>query len=266
MRLRIFIKARKIPMLHRHRVVSLLKEALRRASPEYKEEIFTPHLTRPFNFNLLLPRSKNVYKGRLQIEPGVEVEDTIFELRPSDFASLFLSTLDYTFAITFFNGIRQLKYFAFSTDDTMLIDGEPQEWEIAKVMVLKERPITDSTVVFRTCSPFIIENEKDQPILFYEQNFEQELNELMDRIFQSPHIKGKGLSKPLKLQPIKMQKQVARTTFKEFRMKTGRPIMFLTGNSGTFRLSGDPEDLNIIYRIGLGNRTSQGFGMVEVLQ
>jgi CRISPR-associated endoribonuclease Cas6 len=41
--------------------------------------------------------------------------------------------------------------------------------------------------------------------------------------------------------------------------------MYLTGNTGIFKLSGHPKDLEILYKIGIGNRTGQGFGMVEVL-
>ena len=106
---------------------------------------------------------------------------------------------------------------------------------------------------------------EDKPVLFSDKRFEKELNEVTDRILRSETIKGKGLEKPLKFEPLKMNKQVVKHTLKAFREKTGKPIMYLTGNSGIFKLSGHPKDLEILYRIGIGNRTGQGFGMVEVL-
>jgi CRISPR-associated endoribonuclease Cas6 len=42
--------------------------------------------------------------------------------------------------------------------------------------------------------------------------------------------------------------------------------MYITGNTGIFKLSGDAEDLNMLYKIGIGNRTGQGFGMLEILK
>ncbi|MCS7232055.1 MAG: CRISPR-associated endoribonuclease Cas6, partial [Elusimicrobiota bacterium] len=35
--------------------------------------------------------------------------------------------------------------------------------------------------------------------------------------------------------------------------------------SGVFELSGNPEDLDYLQKIGIGLRRAQGFGMVEVV-
>jgi len=42
--------------------------------------------------------------------------------------------------------------------------------------------------------------------------------------------------------------------------------MVLTTYKGTFCLKGDPEDLQLLYQTGIGLRTGQGFGMVEVIK
>jgi CRISPR-associated endoribonuclease Cas6 len=76
---------------------------------------------------------------------------------------------------------------------------------------------------------------------------------------------GRSLKETLKFYPLNMRKEVVKHTLRSFREKTGKPIMYITGNSGIFKLKGHPEDLQVIYQIGFGNRRSQGFGMVDVI-
>lgn len=264
MRIKVLIKTNKIPIIYRHRVISLFKEALKKADKDYKEFLYNGKITKPFSFNLLLPKEKKPEKAKIQIDENFVIEDTVFNIE-GGYLSLFISALDYRFLISVFNGLKRLKNFDFSSDKNMLINGEKIVWQIEKVIPLNERPIKSENIVFKTNSPIIVEDENDNPVLFSDKDFEFHLNQITDKILKSPHIKGKGLEKPLKFEPIKMEKQVVKHTLKDFREKTGKPIMYLTTNSGIFRLTGHPKDLEILYKIGIGNRTGQGFGMVEVL-
>lgn len=65
--------------------------------------------------------------------------------------------------------------------------------------------------------------------------------------------------------PLKLKKQVIKHTIKGFREKTGKPYMMLTCFEGCFQSIGEPEDLQMLYQTGIGLRTGQGFGMVEVV-
>ena len=264
MRMKIYIKTNKIPILYKHKVMSLFKEALKKSDKDYKDFLYKGKITKPFSFNLVLPPKRKPIKAKIQIDENFTIEDTIFEIEEG-YLSLFVSALDYRFLISLFNGLKRLHTFNFSSDTNMLVDGEKITWEIKKVSSLNEKPIKSRHIVFKTNSPIVLENGNDKPVLFSDKNFEYHLNEITDRILKSPHIKGKGLEEPLKFEPIKMKKQVIKHTLKAFREKTGKPIMYLTGNSGIFKLSGHPKDLEILYKIGIGNRTGQGFGMVEVL-
>jgi len=265
MRLKIVIKTDIIPIVYRHRVISLFKEALKRADVEYKKFLYNNSIPKPFSFNLVLPKEKEVKRGTIQIDTNFLIEDNIFYLK-NPYVSLYVSALDYRFVIDLFNGLKKIKIFNFSSDTDMLVNDEKITWEIKKVIYINERPIKEGEITFKTNSPILIEDKDDNPVLFSNENFEKELNEITNRILQSPHIKGKGLEEPLKFEPIKMQKQVIKHTLKSFRYKTGKPLMYLTGNAGIFKLKGHPKDLEILYKIGIGNRTGQGFGMVEVLR
>jgi CRISPR-associated endoribonuclease Cas6 len=264
MRIKILIKAEKIPVIYRHRIVSLIKEALKKSDKDYKEFLYGNKITKPFTFNLVPPFKKEIKEAEIQIDNKFKIKDKVF-YSGSHYFSLYISSPDYRFIISLFNGLKRLKIFDFSSYENMLVDGEKIVLQIKNVAVLNERPVKKEEIVFKTNSPIIVEDKNDKPVLFSDKNFERELNEITDRILASSHIKGKGLEKPLRFEPIKMSKQVVKHTLKSFREKTGKPVMYLTGNSGVFKLSGHPKDLEILYKIGIGNRTGQGFGMVEVL-
>ncbi len=264
MRIKILIKANIIPFLYRHRVISLIKEALKKSDRDYKEFFYNQQITKPFSFNLVFPKEKQIKKALIQIDEKFTIEDNV--VISDRYSSLFISSSDYRFIIALFNGLKRLSRFNFSSENNMLINGKKINWKIQKFVLLNERPITKNTVIFKTNSPIIVEDREDKPVLFNEERFERELNEVMNRILKSPHIKGKGLEEPLKFEPINMKKVVVKHTLRKFRELTGRPIMYLTGNSGVFKLSGHPEDLKILYKIGIGTKTGQGFGMVEVVE
>ncbi len=264
MRIKILIKADIVPFLYRHRIISLIKEALKKSDRDYKEFFYNQQITKPFSFNLVFPKEKQIKKARIKLDEKFTIEDKVI-ISDKPF-SLFISSSDYRFIIALFNGLKKLNTFNFSSENNMLINGKKVNWKIQKFVLLNEKPITKNTVIFRTNSPIIVEDKEDKPVLFYEERFERELNEVMDRILKSPHIKGKGLEEPLKFEPIKMRKDVVKHTLRDFRIKTGKPIMYLTGNSGIFRLTGHPEDLKLLYKIGIGTKTGQGFGMVEIIE
>jgi len=265
MRIKITLQTKQIPFIYRHRILSLIKEALKKSDQDYKSFLYENKIAKPFTFNLVPPINKEIREALIQIDSKFKIKDKVFYSEDGYF-SLFISSNDYRFIISLFNGLKRLKTFDFSSYENMLVDGERVIIQIKNVTMINEKPIKQDTVIFKTNSPILIEDKNDNPLLFSDKNFEEELNTITNKILSSPHIKGKGLEKPLKFEPINMNKQVVKHTLKSFREQTGKPVMYLTGNVGIFKLSGDPRDLEILYKIGIGNRTGQGFGMVEVLE
>ncbi|MCX7759678.1 MAG: CRISPR-associated endoribonuclease Cas6 [Hydrogenothermaceae bacterium] len=264
MRVKVALKTDKIPMLYRHRMISLIKEALKKADREYKEFLYNNKITKPFTFNLSFPKNKEILEADIQIDSNFIVKDNVVIVKEG-YLNLYVSSIDYRFLIGLVNGLKKLKTFNLSHEENMLVNGEKVVLEIVDMKMLNERHIQSRTVIFKTNSPILIEDKNDNPVIFSDKNFERELNEVTDRILRSEVVKGKGLYEPLKFEPIDMKKQVVKHTLKSFREKTGKPLMYLTGSSGVFKITGHPKDLEILYKIGIGNRTGQGFGMVEVL-
>ena len=264
MRLKIQIETECVPIIYRHRVVSFIKEALTKSNGSYKDFLYQNKIKKPFTFNLVLPKNREANKTLIKIDDNFSVEDIVFSLKDRCI-TIYISSLDRGFINSLYRGIKRLKFFDFSWNDSMLVEGKKIIWKVRSITVFPDKVIKESSVLFKTNSPMIIEDKEDRPVLFNQPEFEECLNEIADRILKAKHIKGSGLSKPLRFEPVEMRKQVVKHTLKDFRDKTGKPVMYLTGNSGVFRLSGDPSDLNILHKIGIGNRTGQGFGMIELV-
>ncbi len=265
MRIKILIEAEAIPLLYRHRILSLIKEALEKGDASYKDFLYNSKTAKPFTFNLVPPITRSIEEKEIRIDDKFSVKDRVFYSKGSYF-SLFVSSIDERFILSLFKGLKKMDSFQFSYNNYMIVDGKSITLRIKRIIMINEKDISKDSAVFKTSSPFLLEDKNDNPVLFYEKHFEKELNEITDKILSSSHIKGKGLEKPLKFEPIQMNKQVVKHTLRAFREKTNKPIMYLTANAGVFKLEGHPTDLDILYKIGIGNRTGQGFGMLELLE
>lgn len=254
MRVKVEIHTEKVPIVFRHRVMSLIKEALSRSNKEYFESLYGIKKPKTFTFNLTFD-SSNPVDEEIVIDDAFKIKDKMFYQDINNPASLYISSNDYEFFINFLNGIRKIKVFDFDKENNI-------HWKIGKISILKEKVVVSDAVIFKTDSPIIVEAKDDRPVIFSDRDFQVELNNVMEMAFR--RLYGRGLKRMLEFYPLSMKKKVIKHTLKGFREKTRKPIMYLTGSSGVFKLKGHPEDLQTIYQIGLGNRRSQGFGMVDV--
>lgn len=261
MKIKVILKSNKLPIIYRHRIVSLFKEALKKSDPDYKDKIYRENKSRPFTFSLTFPKIKETKEEEIKIDKNFTVKDKVFYFDGE--INLFISSSDYEFIMHLYNGLLKLKKFRFSSEEDMLTGGEIIELDIKKVYLINEKKIKDSVVIFKTNTPILIEDKEDKPVLFYDENINQHINKLTNSIFNS--LLKRDLHQELSFKPLKIDKQVIKHTIKEFREKTGKPIMYLTGFRGIFQLSGHPEDLEFIHSIGFGSRSSQGFGMLEIV-
>ena len=261
LRLIFSVKGTRLPVIYRHRFVSLIKETLRRIDPDYKEALYpqegssTSKKAKHFTFNIALPPNRKIEKERFLVDDSTEVEDLVFHFPPDSSMSMFISSPDPRFITTIYNGLLKMKEFDFNNDLTLVLE---------KAFLLKTQKITTDEALFKTHAPVLIEDEAENPVLPFElERFQTHLNAIQDRLFKD--IRGYGLKRELGFTPIKLKKQVVKHTFKGFREQTGKPFMVLTCFEGIFRLSGAPEDLQLLYEAGMGLRRGQGFGMLELL-
>ncbi|MCM8822544.1 MAG: CRISPR-associated endoribonuclease Cas6 [Candidatus Omnitrophica bacterium] len=274
MRIKVSFKIAKLPILYRHRIMALIKEILFRSNPEYKEHLYPDKSSfhskriKPFTFSVALPPNFVCKKEKFFLDEDVAVNDIVFYIPQNMNLFLFISSCDYEFIVNLYNGLLQMKEFDFDKSNGIKIIFD-------RVYLLNEKKITTDQVVFKTVSPILIENREGKPILPMTCNallFNEQFNIIHDKILRDLREingqKGSGLHKQLQFTPINgtLKKQVVKHTLKGFREKTGKPFMLLTTFSGCFKLKGDPADLQQLYQSGIGLRTGQGFGMVDVVK
>lgn len=98
------------------------------------------------------------------------------------------------FAVHAFNGLRKLKEYS--------VNGEL--WRQLNFQLLKEPVITSRKVVFRTCSPILIEDKNGRPLAPTDPLYEKELNYYANlQIYQ---FAGRDLYEPIHISPIHMKK------------------------------------------------------------
>jgi CRISPR-associated endoribonuclease Cas6 len=61
-----------------------------------------------------------------------------------------------------------------------------------------------------------------------------------------------------------IKKRVVKLKLEGYRKETQKEYLKLPAYEGIFELEGHPEVLKKLYQKGLGQRTAEGFGMVEV--
>ncbi|MDI1471668.1 CRISPR-associated endoribonuclease Cas6 [Thermodesulfovibrio sp. 1176] len=263
MRLGIIYKIPKLPILYRHRFISLIKEALGKSDFNYKKSLYPEEavkrskIAKPFCFSISMPKEKTIKKEKIVIDEGIEIEDIVFYFPENSYINFYISSFDYQFIVNLYNGLLEIKEFDFGNGISLKLN---------RIFMLNERRILTDEVIFKTNSPILIEDSKENPILPIDSDieyFNEQFNAIHSRILKD--IRGEGVKGELEFEPLKIRKQVVKHTLKGFREKTGKPYMMLTCFEGCFKLKGEPEDLKMLYQIGIGLRTGQGFGMVEVV-
>lgn len=174
-----------------------------------------------------------------------------------------LSTSDYEFFVNMYNSLLNNRLYPYPLTDSCKIT-------LKQTYLVRELEKFDSKMTFKTFAPILIEKKegnKKVPVLPFDEGFEEIFNDIVD--FEIRNIRllrgqNKGLQKRLVFRPINIQKTVVKHRISEFVEKTGKDIMFLTGFSGLFELSGAPEDLKELYQNGMGFKRAQGFGFIEV--
>lgn len=224
--------AGKLPLAYRMGMVSLIKEALRQEDPEYFSKLYqTKNLKKPFSFAVFL---KNF-----------ELNHDHF--RVNEFA-ITISSGNHEFMLKLVNGLNLIQHFE--------IKGSPIK--VVRVHVMREKSISEDSVVFQTLSPLLIESNLG-PLSPAQEEYEKELNYEANLVVRN--ILNRSLRKHLQFMPLGMKKVVIKEQNRHF-SKEG--YLMFTAYKGLFRLKGDREDLQVLYENGIGRRSAQGFGLLEV--
>ncbi|MBS2769937.1 CRISPR-associated endoribonuclease Cas6 [Anoxybacillus rupiensis] len=237
MRILCTFKTDKIPINYRMTIVSIVKEALKASDESYYQKLYRQgKRTKPFVFSVFL---KNF-----------EYEHDEIRL---DELTIILSSPDYEFLLNVYNGLQKNKEFLY----------KHYQLSRKKMSIVKEKQVGGSKVVFRTLSPILVEDEQGLPVSPNDPSYEKHINHLANLILFE--YRGVGLFTPLLIRPLKFRKMVVKESNREFESKFGhQSYLYFTAYHGFFEITGHPNDLQLLYQLGLSKRRNQGFGMLEV--
>lgn len=232
MRFTVSYKLNKLELSYRMRVYSLIKEAVRVANKEYYHRLFaySDNKPKPFSFSCYLHK--------------FSIHDTIIHLEQ---ITITISSPDMEFAVHAINGLRHLETYQV---------GE-EVWVQSNFRLQNESTIINRKVIFQTLSPILIEDKNGKPLSPMDSNYETELNYFAN--LQVKQFAKRDLFEPLRFLPIKMRKVVIQE--KNRHLKPGT-LLYFTTYRGKFLLEGNPQDLQLLYQLGLGKRTAY-FGLLE---
>lgn len=244
MRMKILFTAKdnKFPLQYRVVICSLIKNALEKADEEYFKSLYYYNgkknkKIKPFTFSVFLK----------------DYEIRSYEINLKGRSSITISTSDYNLGINLYNGLIQINNYGF----------KDYEINIEKLILEKESIFTGNEVICKTLSPIHLKNKSNKPISPTSYEFEETLNYISDVLLKT--IRGEGLQEKLIFTPINMKKVVVKERIKDFKDITNKDIIYIESYSGSFKLSGNREDIKVLIQTGLGNRRSFGFGMIDIL-
>jgi len=292
MRIKVTFKAEKLPILYRHRFMAMIKDALSRSDAHYKKGLYPDEdsehheKTKPFAFSIHPPRFNydscpvetfEITKHSKANKPPL-VTDKVIPIKPGEYISMLISSSDYEFIVNVYNGLLSMEEFEFNNNIKLLLH---------RVFMLNEKKIVYREATFKTLSPVLLEEQTEETVEGRRKKRDRailppmeagEVDEKFNTIFNNIHkgilkdIMGKDwvderFRQPLLFIPLRLRKRVIKHTVRAYwQSNPDNPVMKFTCFDGCFKLKGDPGVLQMLYQIGIGLRTGQGFGMVEVIK
>lgn len=229
------LKKPELDIEYRRAFLSLLKNSFQQASPEVYENFYGRGVPmKPFTFAVFLQNPE--FKGNVILLKSTEITLNF---------STYLSDLGIIFYNSLIRGKRRFVPYPLPGDNEM---------SLGRVSLEKEKQIKSPEVVFKTLSPFLArlhhkEDNADEYLTKTNQLFVSQVEESM-RVM---------------IEVLLGRKE--RVEFMPVTLSNGIPIkhygVFVDGTTGIFKLTGHPEVLDFVYKVGIGSRRSEGFGMLE---
>ncbi|MCX7883390.1 MAG: CRISPR-associated endoribonuclease Cas6 [Brevinematales bacterium] len=243
-----------IPPDSRRYLLSFVKEALKHSGTDgeqFYERWYVTNQQKPFTFSAYFPL---LQRGRVSILDG-------------DFFQFFFSTSDYEFLMRVYNGLLAIKQYT--------LFGKPIT--LRKCRLLPQQVFSQSCLVFKTLSPFLVRDEENGDFYLYPKDLPLRTR---DQGKEGDHWKvWKGVS--LSQFREVLQRNLCFLTKENLRITnlsaqvvpllhgsanpTHPYLLTFPGIKGEITLEGSPQALTYLYDVGIGARRSEGFGMLEVV-
>ena len=242
MSMKVEFKTDKLPISYNTLFMSFIKEAIKKSSEEYYNSLYfyedkNNKKTKNFTFSVYVK--------------GYDIENENFIVK--DKVILNISTPDVELGINLYNGLINYPKFTY------------KDYELKRIRVDlgKEMNIDSEEAIFNALSPICIKSKNGKFLNIEDSEYIKEFNYISNEVLKN--YRGYGLKKELNFENIKLNKVVVKEGLREFRNVTGKPYQYINGYKGKFKLTGDIEDLNDLYKLGIGFKRAQGFGYIEFI-
>lgn len=279
MRLSLTYQVNRVPINYRPLFVSLIKKSIETGDESAYKIAYegAKRFTKPFCFSVYFPQlsiKEDVIETGGIVNLNISMLDFGFNfVNPGDVEGV-SSEEDRQICLALFNGIRarELKTARFPLGE---------ELKRSHVQLMNEKDPDDfakGKALFKTMSPIFLSNgEKNGGRAVLHPGVKDPHrdngnggNGRRNNVIYDEGIFRKSLAMSLKgcvkddvaFKPLDMKATVIKHIIGE-RVPESPPLKFIC-SSGTFILSGSPEDLFRVYQTGIGFKRNQGFGMLEV--
>lgn len=244
MRLVCTYKCEKLPISYHMMFVSLIKESIKKSNKAYYQELYEYE-------NKKNKKSKN-FCFSVYIS-DYEIVDDNFLVKGE--VKLYISSPDEKFILYLYNGLlTNSKTFEYK-----------HKYQLIRktIKMIEDNEKFENEAVFKTLSPICIKDEKGNVLDISSQEYVEQLNYICNLTLCN--YRGFGLKQNLKFTQVMMKKIVVKQQIDSFTQKTGKKYYFVNCYKGIFKLEGNAKDLQDIYKLGLGFKRNQGFGMLKLL-
>lgn len=223
------LKDNRLPLDYRPVLLSLIKVALSKNYPEEYEKLY-------LNSN----QSKH-YTFSLKMSHPVFENDVILLSSPE--IVLDISSSDEYYALLLYNAFQKINRYTLPLQDNNGLS-------VVKTTIIPTKKITQNNIFVKFISPMVIRKhisgQPDKYYIYNDDEFLPTLKFIIDRQF------GREIN--ISIEPICPKKTVV--------LAFGTKIR---SSLGTYRITSDPEVLDVISKGGIGSRRSEGFGYFQVI-
>lgn len=220
---------------YRKSVLSFFKKSLSEYDNEIYEKLYHAKdpIIKPYTFSVFFKDSE--FK-----EDRIIVNSKQMELN--------ISIADYEIAVILYN--------AFNHQRNKIFHLEHNSMTLKNIVLIQEKQINTEEITIKFMSPLIVRQRENEKDYYFSVEGEKFLETLKINIKEQ--LKLTNYSMDI-VDSIKLEKVNGRKTVVKFYEKQ------MEGSIGTFKLFGNKELLNFLYRAGIGSRRSSGFGMFEII-
>lgn len=223
------------PIDYRRDILSYIKWCLSQYSNEEYKKLYNEKdpIQKDFTFSVFFD-NPNINKDKILLK------DKRFELN--------VSIESYEKAIILYNSFNNQKYKKFSINKN--------SFTLQSITMALEKQIDTNEINIKFLSPLCVRSRIDKKDYYYSyqnEKFEEVVKINIKEQLKISNLKGEIVD-TFRIIPINSKKIVLRFYEKQIECSTG-----------TFKIKGDKELLNYLYKSGIGSKHSCGFGMFQVI-